>query len=55
MPIYAEKNMRYSHFAEMREKCGTREICGNHIFPKRMNREDAVDRSKWRKIVKDVR
>jgi len=38
MPIYAEKNVRHAHFAEMREKCG------NHIFAKRMNKEYAMDR-----------
>jgi len=32
MPIYAEKNMRYAHFAEICEKMRQCEICSNRIF-----------------------
>jgi len=32
MPIYAEKNMRYAHFSEIREKCGIkRNMRQSHI------------------------
>jgi len=32
MPIYAEKNMQYAHFAEMCKKCINMRLCGNRIF-----------------------